>query len=175
LSARLEQAKESARKTLLAELGITDPTEAKTAIAEAAARKEAAKTADQRVAELSLQVANQTAALKVAVDHAAKSITPAQREALDGIAGTDQALWLRTYSALAPTWGAPPMATPEPVVAPVAAPLPAPATTAPIGAPPAPSSTSPVNHRATYEALKQTNPFAAAGYLNRHPEAAKAT
>lgn len=160
LAARIEQAKESARKTLLAELGISDPSEAKTAIAEAAARKEAAKTTDQRLAELSLQVANQTAALAVAVDHAAKAITPDQRAAVDAIAGTDQALWLRTYGALASTWGAPPMAAP----APVAAPLPIISTT--VGAPaPAPvTQTSPADPYATRAAIEQVNPFAAAAF-----------
>jgi|GEM_PF-1656722 hypothetical protein len=166
LSARLEQAKESARKALLAELGITDATEAKTAIADAAARKEAAKTADQRVAELSLQVANQTAALQVAVDHASKSITPEQRQAVDAIAGTDQALWLRTYGALAPTWGAPPMAAPAPVATPhTPPPNTAPTTPAPLANS---NNTSPPDHAAVYQRLQQTNPFVAARYLQLH-------
>jgi hypothetical protein len=181
LSARLEQAKNSARAALLAELGVTDVDSAKSAVALARTAAEAAKSDAQKLAEAQAALTRQTEALAVAVAQAQSGLTDEQKAAVTAIAGQDQALWLKTFGALAPTWGKPalpvvPVAAPAAPVAPAAPPVaPPPATTAPLAPNSPPSSTSPVNHRATYEALKQTNPFAAAGYLTSHPEAAKAT
>ena len=179
LSARLQQAKESERRSLLAELGVTDIDAVKNAIAAAKAADEAKKSDAQRIAEFQVRETQLNEALGVAVAQAVAAITPEQKAAVDAIAGNNQALWFKTYGALAHTWGKPaaqvPTAatatqTPAPAANPPVTP---PASTAPITNNPAPSSSSPVDHQAVYEGLSKTNPFAAAAYLNRYPSAAK--
>jgi hypothetical protein len=170
LALRLEQARETERKKVLAELGVSDLDAAKSAVVAARAADEAKKTEAERLAAATLRVTNLEAALGVAVAHAAKGITPEQKAAVDAIAGNDQALWLRTYGALAPTWGKPAVVVP---VAPVVTATPIlPTSTAPLA--PAPLSdshaTSPANHAEVYASLK-SNPFEAAAYLHAHGSA----
>jgi len=184
LSARLEQAKRSERAALLAELGVTDPAEAKAAIAAKKAAEEAAKSDAEKLVALNATVAAQTKALTVAVNQAAAQIKPEHKAILDGIAGTDQAKWLELYGQLAPTWGAqvtapaatPTTVSPAPTVqvaVPTVAPPVAPASTSPTGGAPPPNSQvqSPVNHAAVYAQLAETNPFAASRYESKHGDA----
>jgi hypothetical protein len=176
LSKRIDQAKHAERTALLAELGIADPAEAKTAIAAHKAALEAAKTDAEKLASLNLTVANQAKALNVAVAQAASKITPEQKAAVDAIAGQDQVTWLNTYAALAPTWGTAalpvnPASLAAPTV-PVASVATTPTSTAPAAPAPAPTGTiSPPNHATIYQSLTKTNPFAAAAYVNQHGDA----
>ena len=161
LKARIEQAKRSERAALLAELGVTDPEQAKAAIATAKAAAEAQKTDAEKLASASLKVTQYEAALDLAIKQNVARITPEQKAAVDAIAGDDKATWLRTLEALVPTWA---VSKAEIAPAPVS-----PANTAPSssGAPPS-ATTSPVDHAATWRGLQQTNPMIAAAYLLTH-------
>lgn len=162
------------RRAMLRELGIENVADAKTALADLKKRRDEEKTAGERAAE-ALQragIAEQnTNALKAAVgEFAARQmigLTPEQKSAVTSIAGDDPALQLKAIAALMPTWATPPPAvsTPSGTTTP-----PATSTdTAPgPNAPPAVIE-SPTNHRANYEALRKTNPFAAAAYAVAHP------
>lgn len=175
LKARLEQAKATGQTELLRSLGVENPEQLKTALAAVKAAEDAKKTDTERLAILSQQVTSLTQAVGVAVEQAASGITPEQRTAIDDIAGTDQALWLRTYKALAPTWKAAPLTTtasaaaPNTQAAPVPTPAALPANTAPAPTAPAPAGTqSEANHKAVYEQLQQRNPIQAARYFQQH-------
>lgn len=181
LNGRLAQAKTNAaaeeRAKVLAELGVTNADEAKTAIAAAKTAADANKSAEQRAAELKTKLDGETAKIaeqsKVIAEIAGRqmmSLTAEQSAAVKAIAGDDAGAQLRAISALQPTWIAPATAaataaaattTTAPVVA--TAPNTAPGHTAPNGA-----TASPPNHRAAYEATQKTNPFAAAEYGLRH-------
>ena len=174
LTARLDQAKRSAQKELLDSLGITDPAQAKAALDAAKAAEDAKKSNETRIAEQSLRLNSQEEGLAAAVETFAAGITPAQKAAVDAIAGQDKAAWLKAYRALAPTWNAstaPVAPAPVPTTTP-AAPV-VPASTAPAAPAPSPTSptTSPTDHVARYASLKITNPFAASTYLQRHGDA----
>ena len=179
LSARLEQAKRSERSALLAELGVSDPAEAKAAIAAKRAAEESAKSDADKLAALNLTVAAQTRALTVAVNQAASQLKPEHKAVLDGIAGTDQARWLELYGQLAPTWSAQTVqpqaavvATTQPVVAIKTPSAVVPATTSPTGgAPPPTGAQSPPNHAAVFAELNKVNPFAAQRYADKHGDA----
>jgi hypothetical protein len=172
LKQRLEQAAHAAQTKLLADLGIANVDEAKAAIAAQKAAAEAAKTDAEKLAALNLRVTAQAEALTVAVSQAASKITSEQKAAVDAIAGADAVAWLKTYAALAPTWGAAPAATvaDTPITAPAAAPILA--STAPAAPAPAPTTqTSQPDHAAIYSSLQTTNRFAAAQYLQQHGSA----
>jgi len=176
LSARLEQAKRSERSALLAELGVSDPAEAKAAIAAKKAAEEAAKSDADKLAALNLTVTAQARALTVAVNQAVASLAPEHKAILDGIAGADQAKWLELYGQLAPTWGKPVATAPTTTTNPepqTAQPPAAPATTSPSGGAPSPTVTtqSPTNHAAVYASLAKSNPFAASRYADKHGDA----
>lgn len=176
LAARIQQAKDSARRELLAEFGAVDPAAIKAALEQARATEEAKKSDAQRLAELDLRVKAQSDALGVAVAQTASRITAEQKAAIDAIAGNDPVTWLRTHAALAPTWGqAAASVAPAAPAAPTAAPIITPpvqlATTAPIAPAPAPTNqTSAVDHAAVYASL-DGNPFARAAYLERYGSA----
>lgn len=178
LKARLDQAKETARRELLAELGVTDQAAVKAALDQAKATEESKKSDAQKLAELTARVTLQTEALMGVVERTKAGLTDEQKAAVTAIAGQDTALWLKTYNALAATWAKPAVSTPAAPAAPVAGATPpavpaVPASTAPTGgAPTPPSTTSPVDHSAVYQGLLQSNPFYAAGYLLQHPTAA---
>ena len=185
LSARLEQVRRAERAAFLAELGVTDPNEVKAALADAKAKAEAQKTDAEKLAALNLRVAAQSEALTVAVSQAARSITAEQKAAVDAIAGNDPAVWMKTYAALAPTWGASvtAQAAPAPAAAqpatqpqattPAATSAATPASTSPSGGAPAPGAPtqSPVDHAAVRKQLQAINPFAAARYANKFGDA----
>lgn len=106
-------------------------------------------------------------------------LTEAQKNAVAAIAGDDAAAQIKAIMALTPTWAkeeaaaaavvaatTPAVGTPAPAVAqPAAAP---PANTAPGRTAPVGGDTSAPNHRAVYDELKKTNPFAAADYALQH-------
>lgn len=181
LKARLDHAKATGQTELLRSLGIESPDQLKTIIAAHKATEDAKKSQEQRLAELTATVTSQTAALTIAVQQAVAGMTPEQKAAVDAIAGNDQALWLRTYGALVPTWKAaaalqsaqpaqpgqpaPPAQTPTPATpAPVQ-----PASTSPApAAPPAAGAVSPTDHKAVWEGMRAHNPIGAAQYLLAH-------
>jgi hypothetical protein len=168
LSKRVEQAKNVARAELLAELGITDTAAAKQALDAHAAAVEAAKTRDQKLAELELHVKAQTEALASSVARITPSITAEQKAAIEALAGKDPAAWLRTYNALSPTWVAPAPTSGADATASAndtaGAPAVAASTSVNTPAPSPAGNVSPPNHAVTYKRLSSTNPFAAAAY-----------
>jgi hypothetical protein len=173
LSKRLEQAKHSAQTELLASWGVTDPAQVKSYIDAAKAAEEAKKTNETRLAEQGVKLSASEEGLTAAVDIFSASIKPEQKAAVDAIAGNDKTLWLKTYRAMAPTWGvAAPVVTSAPIAAPPVAPV-APTSTAPTAPAPSPTSvtTSPTDHVAVYASLKSTNPFVASAYLQQHGDA----
>lgn len=171
LALRIQQAKDSARRELLSELGVTDPNAAKAAIAASAAAAEAAKSDAEKLATANLRLAAYDAAIDVAVAQASREIDEKQRAAIDAIAGADKAAWLRTYGALAATWGkSAPAAAVAAIAEQVAPPAPVvPATTTPVAVPPVPptGASQPVDHAANYAALRMAHPFLAQQYADR--------
>jgi hypothetical protein len=171
LRQRLEQAAHAAQTKLLADLGIADVAEAKAAIAAQRAAAEAQKTDAEKLAALNLRVTAQESALVVAVAQAASKVTPEQKAAVDAIAGADPVTWLKTYAALAPTWGGSPAVAAVATATPAAPIAPIITSTAPAAPAPAPTNqTSPADHATVYASLK-SNPFAAAQYLNKYGSA----
>lgn len=182
LKARLESAKDAARREMLAELGVTDTKNAKEALAELKRRQDAEKTETERlaarVAELEGKAAKADHATQIASRRAAAELsvlTDAQRAYVTKAAGDDPLRQLETIDTLRETGllaTAP--AAPPPAPAAGAAPPPAalptpPATTAPVGGAPPPSgSVSPVDHKATFDSLRKSNPVVAAAYARRH-------
>lgn len=187
LNGRLARSKEQGAKDLLATIGAETPEQAKAAIAAAKAAEDAAKTAEQRAAEartraqqLEADNARSSALIREQASRMMMVLTAEQQKAVTDFAGDNPAEQLRAIQHFAPLWSAKaqqavaeqvtataPVATPPaPGAPPVAAPPPAlPATTSPPpAAPPSASPGAPPNHRAQYEQLAQTNPFAAAAY-----------
>lgn len=181
LKARLDSAKEAARRELLTELGVSDPKDVKASLAELKTRRDAEKTESERlaarVAELEGKAAKAEHATQVAARRAAAelaSLTDAQRAYVAKAAGDDPLRQLETIDTLRETGllTAPP-AVPAPAqtpgAAPAAAPPTPPATTAPTaGAPPPSGTVSPVDHKATFDSLRKSNPVVAAAYARRH-------
>jgi hypothetical protein len=172
LAARLDQAK----RTALAELGITDPEKAKKLLADAAKAEDEAKTQGQKLGETSkaleaLQAENarQTEILKSHTATQMAALTPERQAAVRALApDTDPAGQLRTIGVLAATWAATPPVAPPPVAPPVTPPG---GTAPPPNAPPPNGTVSPPDRKAEYEALKAKNPHAAAVFLNTHADA----
>lgn len=166
LNARIAQAKKSAETELLKSLGATSPDEVKAALAAKKAADDANKTAAEKVAELSKQHETSSAratSLEAVVKSRAAielaKLTDVQKAAVQAIAGEDPAAQLSAIDKLSPTWASGTAPT-APVVTPPAGPK---DTAPPRGAPP-PATGSAVDHVATYKALKDSNPFAAAQY-----------
>lgn len=176
LNGRIAQAKTSAaaeeRAKVLAELGVTNPDEAKTAIAAAKTAAEANKTAETRAAELKskldAETARSTSQGAIIAEMAGRQmgvLTAEQSKAVKDIAGEDAAAQLKAIAALQPTWGKPASPVVPVVVVPAAVDT-APGHTAPNGN----AGTSPPNQRGVYEQLQKTNPFAAAEHGLRHSD-----
>lgn len=166
LPKRIEQAKRSAEAEALKTLGVDSFEAAKAAIAKARELEESKKSEIEKFAEKvkSLEPeAKKAVALAARLDKYADAelakLSEAQKAAVLAIAGDDKGSALDAIEALRPTWNS---------QADAPKPLPAPASTAVATAPP-PAAAAPVtNHRATWEALKETNPFLAAQYLSAH-------
>lgn len=170
LKARLEQAERSA----LHKLGVTDVEAAKKVLAEANALAESRKTAEQKAADAANEARvamAETERLRGTVSEMASrmliGLTDEQRAAVIEIAGDDPSQRVKTIHALQPVW-AKATAPAAGAAAPAAAAKPAPASTAPNGGQPGDGTTSPVNHRAVYEATRDSNPFAAAIQGSQH-------
>jgi len=181
LKTRLDRQAETARKAVLAELGVTDTEAAKAAIKAANDAAEAQKSADQRAVEAAARAAEAQAAatrheaiIKEQAGRMMMVLTAEQQKAVTDFAGEDPAQQLRAIQAFGPTWAAAAAAS-QPTAAAAGAPAapaaPAtPATTSPApGAPSGDTPTSPPDKRAVYEQTAQQNPFAAAAYAMRNP------
>lgn len=183
LKERIAQAKHSAQTELLASWGVTDPAQVKAYIDAAKSAEEAKKTDTQKLAEQGLRLTNLESAVDSAIAQAAATLTPERKAAIDAVAGTDKALWLKIYGLEKKPADAATGATPPPSGATGAtgAPPPAPppsaagaAGTAPAAPAPSPNGngpTSPPDHPAIYQKLLKTNPFAAPAYLSKHGDA----
>lgn len=170
LAARLASAKATGQKELLTQVGAQSPDEIKAALelyrtSEAAKKTEAEKLAAETLARQTAEHQAQT--YRTALDgykaQESAKLTDEQRAAVDAIAGDDPAQWVKTLTAIRPTWGqasvAPPPAVP-------------PANTAPnAGAPPPTGTTSPPNIKAHYEALLARNPVVAAQFAEKNSKA----
>lgn len=168
INARLERE----RKTLLKSIGVDSEEAAKKAVAELKAREEAAKTLEQKAAEQAAALIAKenelVEARKANAEYAARQmlgLTAEQKAAVIALAGEDPTKQLSTIAALSPTWA---KAEQQTQAADPAAKTPKPATTAPARSAPDGTQTSQPNHRATYEHLKDANPFAAARYGLEH-------
>lgn len=163
------------RKKALADLGVDDPEAVKRAIAAERAAADAKKSAEERAAEARAEAAAAKADAEkhkaAATEAAARmlvGLTDAQRKAVTDIAGDDPAAQIRAVVALQATWSSAAPAASTPAAAPK--PAAAPASTAPAHAQPGDGTTGPTNHRAVYEATRETNPFQAAIEGLRHPD-----
>lgn len=168
LPERIEQAKRSAMAETLKALGVTDVESAKAAIAKARELEEASKSEIEKLAGKLAALepqAKRAADLEERIGRLADAelakLSDAQRDAVKRLAGDDRARMLDALDALRPTWTAPAAPTNAP------APLPTAASTAQAPAPPPAAKTHGVDHRATYEALKASNPVMAAAYRQR--------
>jgi flagellar motility protein MotE (MotC chaperone) len=167
LPKRLEQAKRSATDEALKALGVDSLDTAKATIAKAKALEESQKSElqklNERIAALEPSAKKAAELAEVVGKHADSELaklSEEQRAAVLAIAGDDKARALATVEALRPTWvKAAPAAPPPP---------PAPANTAAATAAPTGGTVPTVNHKATWEALKATNPMYAAQYLRTH-------
>lgn len=166
LPKRLEQAKRSAADEMLKALGLDSLDAAKAVITKAKELEDSKKSEIQRLQEEKSKLEPEA---KRATDLAAvvakyadaelAKLTEEQRAAVAAIAGDDKARTLATVEALRPTWI---KAAPIPVQPPT------PATTAASTAAPAGAAIPTLNHKATWESLKQSNPMLAAHYLVAH-------
>lgn len=195
---RLEHERRAGSEAILRELGVTDVSVAKEAIAAAQAAAEARKSAEQRALEASQKLtAEQTEAARlrsITQEHAARMIgvlTAEQQAAVRAIAGdNDPAGQLHAINVLGPTWAKAAaesaaakddevtisdteLAELESQVATLKAAragraVPG-ATTAPAATAPASgATTSPPDHKTAYRAARERNPFAAAAYGLQH-------
>jgi hypothetical protein len=181
LKSRLERERAKGAKDALVSAGFATETEAKAAAAAAKAATEANKSAETKAAELAanLTAANaETARLRAATEeYAARMMvgyTAEQQAAIKSLAGDDAARQIAAIAAIAPTWAnlaaaAAAAAESSTTTATTPAASLRPGTTAP--APSAPAGTVPAlpTARSTYDAMKTTNPFAAAQYGTTQP------
>ncbi len=166
LSARLERE----RATMLKKLGFESVEDAQASAVEIKTKREAEKTSADKAAE-SLARAKKAEAKEKALTEAVSEfasrqmigLTDEQKAAVTTIAGEDPAQQLKAIAALQPTWAKAEVAA-EAVAAKAV-------DTAPKANAPAQTTTSETNHRAQYEALRKSNPFAAAAYGVAHPDA----
>ena len=165
LNARLERE----RASTLKKAGFETLEEAQASASELKAKREAEKTAADKAAEALSRAKRAESSekdLKEAVsEYAARQLvglSEDQKAAVVAIAGGDAALQLKAIAALQPTW-----AKPEAPVKPEAAKA---VDTAPPANAPSQTATSETNHRAQYESLRKSNPFAAALYGAAHPD-----
>lgn len=164
LNPRLEQAKSSATKELLEELGASDLEQAKLIISEAQKIRES-QMSDQekqatRLATLEKEAEKVTSlqnTVKTIADSQLAALSEAQRSAVSEIAGSDPSGVISAINALRPTWA---QAAPVKVEK-------APDTVAG-GGPPDSGGTSEPDLSAQLAHLQETNPFAAARLVQQH-------
>lgn len=171
LPERLERAK----RDVLKELGAENVDDVKKALTDFKARQDAEKTEAQKNGEKFAEL-DRVKARAALLEETAKSrvarefttLTDSQKAAVLAIAGDDPAQQLKAIDVLSPTWVTPPApstttTTTEPAKTPAVA-----ATTAPPRAAPADTTQANLSPKEQYARLKQTNPVAAAAYLNQH-------
>lgn len=170
LNGRLEQAKRSARSEMLSELGIDDPEKLKAIVKRAAELEESSKSEIEKLTDKLSKLSPQakkaeelSERLGRYADAELSKLTENQRAAVEAIAGGDKSRVLETIEALRPTWSTKPKDDAE-----APKPKPAPANTGSNGAAPPEVSATTVDHKATYEALKQTNEYQAKRYYLAH-------
>lgn len=170
LNGRLEQAKRSAQREMLAELGIDDPEKLKAIVKKASELEESSKSEIEKLTDKLSKLSPQakraeelSERLSKYADAELSKLTENQRAAVEAIAGEDKTRVLETIEALRPTWSTKPKDELE-----AAKPKPAPANTGSNGAAPPEVSATKVDHKATYEALKQTNEYQAKRYYLAH-------
>ena len=156
----------------LREWGVTSESDVKAAIEAAAKAREAAKTSEDKLAELRLQqeqsakkTSQYETIIKARLTAELSDLTDQQLEAVKAIAGDDPAEQLKAITALRPTWAKAPADKPadKPPEKPKGD-----DTAPPRGAAPDATNDSPPNHKAVWEDMKSKNPFAAASYLRQH-------
>jgi hypothetical protein len=167
LDGRLAEATASGQAKALKALGFESAEDAKTALAELAAIREAKKTDAQKAADLETSLkatkAEKDAAMAALGEYAKgqlAALTEVQRNAVAAVAGDDPAKQLSTIKALTPTWAsaAAPAAT-------AAAPAATVKDTAPAASAPKDGNVvSPADPKAIHAELKKTNPVLAARY-----------
>ncbi len=162
LNARLERE----RASMLKKAGFESLEEAQASASELKVKREAEKTAADKAAEAlgrAKKAESKEKALTEAVTEFASrqmmGLTEEQKAAVVLIAADDPAQQLKAIAALAPTWVKP---------AEAAKAAPKAVDTAPPANAPSQASTSETNHKAQYEALYKSNPFAAAAYGLAH-------
>lgn len=175
LKPRLDAAKATGKSELLKLLGLSSEEEAKAVAAELAARREAAKTAEQKHAEALAQAETARkraeeleSSIKVIADGQLSKLTTEQREAVEAIAGDDPSKVVKTIAALSKTWAV--QAAPKAVETPAPAPKAVPARdTAPKPAAPPPGGTEPPpDVREVVAEVRKTNPFKAARIVSQN-------
>lgn len=174
LDAVRDRAASDARAALLAEIGVTDASEAKRLMAEAQAAADAQKSELEKLTDranamsVQLSKAEQAGvALKAYADAELAALSEERSAAVREVAGDDPAAQLRALVAMRKTWApAKPEATEEPT--PQQAPVKPASTTPTTGGPPEAGATTPINHRERFLQLKAKNPYLAAEYLNAH-------
>lgn len=167
ITKRVAQAKTSAERDLLKQLGVSSLDDAKAAIADRQAKIEAEKTVAQKAAEYEAELKNVRASnesLVASISTYAKAqldtLTDPQRDAVVAIAGEDPSKQLTTIEKLRPTWAVAPAAA-----LPATPAAPPPANTAPgRNAPRDSGNAAPADPKAIYEELKKSNPVVAARY-----------
>ncbi len=162
LGARLERE----RANTLKKAGFESLEDAQASATELKAKREADKTSADKAAEAlsrAKKAESGEKALLEAVSVFANSelsgLTAEQKTAVTAIAGDNPADQLKAIAALRPTWTKPEAAKQETAKA---------VDTAPPPNAPNQTSTSETNHKAQYEALKKSNPIAAASYGLAH-------
>jgi len=179
LPGRLARASESAKAALLQELGVTNPDEAKSAIAAAKAAADAKKSAEERAAELAAQLNaskshadKQAAYAREMAGRMLMALTGEQQKAVTDFAGDDP---LKQYEAIkhfGPTWAAAEAAkeAAQKAAEEAAKAAKPPAQTSPApGAPAGEVPTSPEDPKSVYQSTRSKNPFAAAAYGFTNP------
>lgn len=160
---------EEAVQAMLSKLGVTSEADISAALTAFKAAQDAAKTTEEKLAELNLvkeQISAKTAQYETIIKARATAelseLTEEQTNAVKAIAGEDPAQQLKAIDALKPTWK-------QSASAPKPAPPAPPADTAPArAAAPDATNQSPPDHKAVWEAMQKTNPFAAAAYYQKH-------
>lgn len=173
LKARLDAAKETARREMLAELGASDPKDVKASLAELKKRQDAERSEVERLTaqakDLEAKAARADALSAVIAGRASAelgALGEQERAFVTAEAGDDPARQLATIDRMRAS-GLLGVAAPAAPVAPAAPPVPADTAPRP-NAPPEAGSVAKADIRATYDRLQAENPFAAASFALAH-------